>query len=71
MQEIRCGSCHKKLGVGDFRHLCIKCPRCGTINDLRAESSLPECRRASAPGVVKDGLNSDHPVAGRQTPPRR
>lgn len=42
MQEIRCGSCNKKLGAGEYLHLVIKCPRCGLINQLRAMSPISE-----------------------------
>ncbi|KAF3999074.1 Com family DNA-binding transcriptional regulator [Glaciimonas immobilis] len=46
MQDIRCGNCQKKLGSGIYLHLSIKCPRCGTLNDLRATSSESERQRA-------------------------
>ncbi len=36
MQEVRCGSCQRKLAEADFMRLKIKCPRCGTMNDVRA-----------------------------------
>ncbi|MGT2493104.1 Com family DNA-binding transcriptional regulator [Cupriavidus basilensis] len=36
MQEIRCGNCNRKLGAGEYSRLAIKCPRCGTMNVLRA-----------------------------------
>ncbi|WP_211452634.1 Com family DNA-binding transcriptional regulator [Collimonas antrihumi] len=47
MQEIRCGNCHKKLGVGTFQQLNMKCPRCKTMNNLRATSTPPACPSAS------------------------
>ncbi|UVS99066.1 Com family DNA-binding transcriptional regulator [Burkholderia glumae] len=47
MQEIRCGSCNRKLGTGEYVRLAIKCPRCGAMNILRAASPLPEGHRAS------------------------
>ncbi|MNM83393.1 Mu-like prophage protein Com [compost metagenome] len=50
MQEIRCGSCNRKLGVGEYTRLAIKCPRCGTMNQLRAARPAPEGRRASCTG---------------------
>lgn len=50
MQEFRCGSCNRKLGVGEYTRLAIKCPRCGTMNQLRAERPAPEGRRASCTG---------------------
>jgi len=37
MKEIRCGHCRKKLAEGTFIRLAIKCPRCGTLNDLSAK----------------------------------
>ncbi len=67
MQEIRCGNCSKKLGAGEYTRLSIKCPRCKALNELSATSAVPERRRAS------DGVNicdeSNHSLAGRETPP--
>ncbi|WPN60436.1 Com family DNA-binding transcriptional regulator [Pseudomonas sp. P9_31] len=41
MQEIRCGQCGRKLAaVRGFLELQIKCPRCRTLNHLKAESPL-------------------------------
>ncbi|MGY8903703.1 MAG: Com family DNA-binding transcriptional regulator [Burkholderiales bacterium] len=72
MNEIRCGACARKLGEGQFTLLSIKCPRCGTLNHLRAMSPLPERPGASNLGD-KDGSNSwgQKPIgmAGRQKPP--
>lgn len=39
--EIRCGACRRKLGEGTYQALTIKCPRCGAMNHLRAESPPP------------------------------
>lgn len=36
MEEVRCGSCHKLLAKARYHRLQIKCPRCGTLNDMRA-----------------------------------
>jgi phage FluMu protein Com len=36
MQEIRCGNCRRKLAEGVYVVLAIKCPRCGAINNLKA-----------------------------------
>ncbi|WP_341771784.1 Com family DNA-binding transcriptional regulator [Burkholderia ambifaria] len=47
MQDIRCGSCNRKLGAGEYVRLTIKCPRCGAMNILRAASPLPAGHRAS------------------------
>ncbi|MYM80546.1 Com family DNA-binding transcriptional regulator [Duganella sp. FT50W] len=51
MQDIRCGQCHKKLGAGIYHCLDIKCPRCGTMNLLRATSPKPERQGAPVKGV--------------------
>lgn len=48
MQEIRCGQCRRKLGAGEFRAYAIKCPRCGTLNQMRTVSPEPERPRASS-----------------------
>lgn len=47
MQDIRCGCCGRKLGMGVFIELQIKCTRCKTVNFLRVENPKPvhqECR---------------------------
>lgn len=54
MQEVRCGHCSRKLAVAEYVRLDIKCPRCGTLNVLRAESPKPERRRASPVGSNDD-----------------
>jgi phage FluMu protein Com len=41
-EDIRCGQCRRKLGVGIYAQLTIKCPRCGTMNHLRATRAQPE-----------------------------
>ncbi|MFE1574421.1 Com family DNA-binding transcriptional regulator [Comamonas odontotermitis] len=41
MTEIRCGKCSRKLGEGTYVVLAIKCPRCGTLNHLRASTPQP------------------------------
>lgn len=48
-QEVRCGQCQRKLAVGAFSVLQIKCPRCGTFNHLKAASLSPERPGASDP----------------------
>jgi phage FluMu protein Com len=32
--EIRCGQCDRLLAKGEAVNLAIKCPRCGTINQI-------------------------------------
>ncbi|MDR2925981.1 MAG: Com family DNA-binding transcriptional regulator [Azoarcus sp.] len=38
METVRCGQCARKLAEADYRCLAIKCPRCGTLNMLKAAS---------------------------------
>ncbi|MBO9680922.1 MAG: Com family DNA-binding transcriptional regulator [Acidovorax sp.] len=57
MQEVRCASCNRKLAEGLFQQLHIKCPRCGTLNSLRAPSPPSECRRAPSTDTVKGTEN--------------
>nr|WP_236200235.1 Com family DNA-binding transcriptional regulator [Pseudomonas pseudonitroreducens] len=41
MKEIRCGGCNRLLArAGLFDQIQIKCPRCRTLNHLKAESLL-------------------------------
>ncbi len=49
-QDIRCGQCQRKLATGLYIELQIKCPRCGTLNHLKAPSLSPERHRASEIG---------------------
>ncbi|WP_082793029.1 Com family DNA-binding transcriptional regulator [Collimonas pratensis] len=70
MQDIRCGSCSRKLGEGEYITLSIKCPRCGTLNHLRATRPAPACRRASDIGAVR-ASKSDYSLDGWQAPPGR
>ena len=42
MNEIRCGSCRRKLAEGEYIRLAIKCPRCGAFNQLSAQSAPKE-----------------------------
>ncbi|WP_073673012.1 Com family DNA-binding transcriptional regulator [Pseudomonas aeruginosa] len=41
MQDIRCGQCDRKLAAASgYTEIQIKCPRCRTLNHLKAESLL-------------------------------
>ncbi|MEO3725769.1 Com family DNA-binding transcriptional regulator [Pseudomonas syringae] len=45
MQDIRCGHCCRKLAAASgFTELQIKCPRCRTLNHLKAPSLPQACR---------------------------
>ncbi|MGC0151178.1 Com family DNA-binding transcriptional regulator [Chromobacterium vaccinii] len=52
--EIRCGQCRRKLAIGTYIELTIKCPRCGAMNCLKAESLPSERPRASSNEVNHD-----------------
>jgi phage FluMu protein Com len=71
MDEIRCDQCQRKLALAQYVRLDIKCPRCGTLNVLRASaadhsspSPKPERPGASSTDGIKDdvknGLKSVH-----------
>lgn len=49
MDEIRCGNCRRKLAEGIYIALSIKCPRCGAVNQLRAERPPPARHRVPDP----------------------
>ncbi|MCX7364814.1 MAG: Com family DNA-binding transcriptional regulator [Alphaproteobacteria bacterium] len=46
MESIRCG-CGRLLLKGRVHDIEIKCPRCRTVNRIRAPSPAPERQRAS------------------------
>ncbi|WP_173085163.1 Com family DNA-binding transcriptional regulator [Fundidesulfovibrio magnetotacticus] len=48
MRDIRCGRCSKLLCKGSVWELEIKCPRCHTLNHVRAASPSAEGHGASA-----------------------
>ena len=55
VEEVRCFNCRKKLAEADYRHLVIKCPRCGAMNTLKAIEPL------DAPSVQKVSLDERDP----------
>eukprot|EP00952_Eustigmatos_sp_NYUAD-ZCMA_P001458 6461-Eustigmatos_ZCMA.PRE.1 len=56
MQEVRCGLCQRKLAEAEFDRLKIKCPRCGTLNDVRA--MRPNTERHGAPCKTKEASDT-------------
>ena len=60
--DIRCGACGRKLAEGQYLLLSIKCPRCGTVNHLRAARPAPERHRASSPARTPDAKLPDPPA---------
>ncbi|WP_084407511.1 Com family DNA-binding transcriptional regulator [Maridesulfovibrio bastinii] len=55
--EIRCGKCNRLLAIGTAENIEIKCPRCGTLNHVRATSPNKESLRASL-GEPNEGRQS-------------
>ncbi|MBF0093372.1 MAG: Com family DNA-binding transcriptional regulator [Alphaproteobacteria bacterium] len=47
MESIRCGKCRNLLARAEGCAVEIKCPRCGTLNHVRAGSPPSERPRAS------------------------
>lgn len=45
LTDIRCGQCGRKLAAGRYIEISIKCPRCGTLNHLRATEPLTSAAR--------------------------
>ncbi|TPQ28938.1 Com family DNA-binding transcriptional regulator [Methylomonas koyamae] len=67
MEIVRCGHCGRKLAEAEFVRLAIKCPRCGTLNTLKAVEPLTRAPRA--PDCECYDGKTNCPVGGRQTPP--
>lgn len=40
MNEIRCTSCNRLLAKAKYQQIEIKCPRCKTLNKLKANEPL-------------------------------
>ncbi|MBD9354809.1 Com family DNA-binding transcriptional regulator [Methylomonas albis] len=61
MEILKCGKCERKLAEADYREISIKCPRCKTLNVIRASSPIPEhrechCQRGTR-GEISKGIN--------------
>jgi phage FluMu protein Com len=61
MQELRCGACRKKLGAGIFIEIQIKCPRCKTMNYLRAERSTSARHERQEQRTTRGKIHSQQP----------
>ncbi|QSQ38943.1 Com family DNA-binding transcriptional regulator [Xanthomonas translucens] len=64
LKNLRCGECARLLcKAGAFDQLQIKCPRCGTLNHLKAESLTSDRPER----FDNEGSHHDHSaVAGRR-----
>nr|WP_184602948.1 Com family DNA-binding transcriptional regulator [Rhodanobacter sp. MP1X3] len=59
MQDVRCSRCAKLLARARvFDVIEIKCPRCGTINSLRAVSSPLPASQGAPNGNTHDAHDS-------------
>ncbi|MBD9362895.1 Com family DNA-binding transcriptional regulator [Methylomonas fluvii] len=67
MEIVRCGQCGRKLAEAEYSRLAIKCPRCGTMNELKACEPLTSAPRAPDQEVYDGKTNC--PLGGRQTSP--
>ncbi|MBQ0714188.1 MAG: Com family DNA-binding transcriptional regulator [Paraperlucidibaca sp.] len=69
LNDVRCGSCSRLLAKASrFDEIQIKCPRCGTLNNLKAMSLL--AAPMSATSQEQHHGPTHHPVDRRQTPSR-
>ncbi len=67
--EIRCGQCARKLAVGQYVKLQIKCPRCGTLNSYSTLSATPLERPRTSNSTMKDVYaNSQIKTEARKEP---
>jgi phage FluMu protein Com len=71
MEEVRCGNCNRKLALANYLKIEIKCPRCGTLNFLRATSPKQERHGASSSGDARGQQTTPHhpPIPGEYEPP--
>lgn len=70
LEEIRCGSCARKLGMGCYTRLDIKCPRCGALNILRATPADSGGQRPppERPRASNNGANHGKAIDAKETP---
>ncbi|MBD9377023.1 Com family DNA-binding transcriptional regulator [Pseudoxanthomonas sp. PXM05] len=64
LSNLRCGDCARLLAkAGAFDELQIKCPRCGVVNHLKAQS-LPTDRQER----LTEGSSHEKPAAPGRRP---
>jgi phage FluMu protein Com len=61
MDELRCHTCRRKLGMGVYQTLQIKCPRCGVLNQF-VRAARPEHERHRAPCEAHWNDLPTHPI---------
>lgn len=54
MENVRCGKCCKLLAKAEAAVLEIKCPRCGTLNNVRVSHPKSEHRECLIKGDRND-----------------
>jgi phage FluMu protein Com len=62
MQVVRCGQCSKKLAEAVYTFLSIKCPRCRTLNHLKATELPISATRSPDNGSTHDETYSATPI---------
>lgn len=65
MNEIRCLGCGRLLAKAKYEQLEIKCPRCKTLNKLKAIEPLNQAPSSANINEVNHG-QTNNPVDGRQ-----
>ncbi|MEA9576924.1 Com family DNA-binding transcriptional regulator [Xanthomonas campestris] len=64
LKNLRCGECARLLcKAGAFDEIQIKCPRCGTLNHLKAESLTSDRRER-----IQEGSHHEKPAAPGRRP---
>lgn len=64
MKDIRCGGCGRLLARAKFIQIEIKCPRCKTLNNMKAIEPLTKAPPSAEDKEVSHG-QTNHSMDGR------
>ncbi|WP_297813778.1 Com family DNA-binding transcriptional regulator [uncultured Methylophaga sp.] len=64
MIEVRCGGCGRLLAKAEYVQIEIKCPRCKTLNNLKATEPLNQAP-TSANAEEENHGQTHHSLDGR------
>ncbi|WP_273152872.1 Com family DNA-binding transcriptional regulator [Methylophaga thiooxydans] len=64
MKEVRCGGCSRLLAKAEYVQIEIKCPRCKTLNNLKAIEPLNPAPSSARPIEEHHG-QTNYSVDGR------
>lgn len=64
MKEVRCGGCSRLLAKAEYVQIEIKCPRCKTLNNLKATEPLNQAP-SSANAEEETHGQTYNPLDGR------